>query len=280
MNPESASLGTEGKSANCPIPMTHRRLAAAHLLWHQALDHYHDSDRFLANLNSTIEALRNVTFVLQKEQSVPNFAAWYGKWQAALKENAAARWLQGARTKVVHQGELESQSTAEVRLVTWHDHVLASVAMPAETPSPLILQGLPLLSLVEKSGADPTEIEDAAVEVERRWSAEGLDGREILETLAEVYGVLSDMVLDAHTLLKSFVCIPEESDHPDFRSSYHRTGTLECMAMAVEQRTQRFKLCKRTEEAVLTRRCGAWPGVRSGSGPGCGPGSSGREIRP
>ena len=242
VNPESASSGTGGKYSDCPIPMTHRRLAAAHLLWHQALEHYHDSDRFLANLNSTIEALRNVTFVLQKEQSVPDFAAWYDNWRVALKENAAAAWLQGARTKVVHQGELESQSTAEVRLVTWRDHVLASVAIPAETPSPLILQGLPLLSLVEKSGAHPAEIEDAAIAVERRWSAEGLDGREILETLAEVYGLLSDMVLDAHTLLRNLVCIPAESDHPDFRSAYHRTGTLECMVMGVEQRTQRFKL--------------------------------------
>src|SRR5438552_8107584 len=149
MNPESANLSAAGKYTDCPIPMTHRRLVAAHLLWHQALEHYHDSDPFLANLNSTIEALRNITFVLQKEQTVPDFAAWYGKWQATLKENAAAKWLQGARTKVVHQGELESQSTAEVRLVTWRDRVLASVAVPAETPSPLILQGLSLLNLVE-----------------------------------------------------------------------------------------------------------------------------------
>src|SRR5438876_9406959 len=111
MDKERVVSTAAGKYAECPIPMTHRRLAAAHLLWHQALQHYHDSDAFLANLNSTIEALRNVTFVLQKEQTVPDFVAWYGKWQAALKKNAAARWLQGARTKVVHQGELESQST-------------------------------------------------------------------------------------------------------------------------------------------------------------------------
>src|SRR5262249_5757197 len=153
----------------------------------------HDSEPFLANVNSTIEALRNVTFVLQKEQTVPNFSTWYGKWQATLKENAAAKWLRGARTKVVHQGELESKSLAEVRLVTWRDRVLASVTMPPETPSSLILQGLPLLGLVEKSDAHPGELADAVVSVERRWTAEGLNGQEILETLAEVYGLLSDM---------------------------------------------------------------------------------------
>lgn len=143
---------------------------------------------------------------------------------------------------MVHQGQLESQSTAEVRFVTWKDRTLASVAVPAETPSLVILRGLPLLSLVEKSGAHPGDVEEAAIAIERRWSAEGLNGREILETLAEVYVLLSDMVLEAHTLLKCFSCIPEESGHPDFCSSYHRTGTLECMVMGVEQRTQRYKL--------------------------------------
>jgi hypothetical protein len=242
MNPKSAEPSATDKYAHCPIPMTHRRLAAAHLLWHQALDHYHDSDAFLANLNSTIEALRNVTFVLQKEQTVPDFENWYGRRQSLLKEDAAARWLKDARTTVVHRGELESHSSAEVRLVTWRDHVLASVAVPAETPSPLILQGLPLLNLADQSGAHAGDVEDAAIAIERRWSAEGLDGREILETLAHVYGLLSDIVLDAHTLLKQCECIPEQGEHSDFRASYQRTGTLECMATSAEQRTQRFKL--------------------------------------
>jgi hypothetical protein len=222
--------------------MTHRRLAGAHLLWHQALEHYHDSDAFLANLNSTIEALRNVTFVLQNEQKVPDFDNWYGRWQSLLKEDGAAKWLKEARTTVVHKGELESHSSAEVRLVTWRDQVLSSVAVPAETPSPLILQGLPLLDLVGQSGAPAIDVEDAAIAIERRWSAAGLDGREILETLAHVYGLLSDIVLDAHTVQKQCECIPEQGEHPDFRSSYHRTGTLECMAAGAEQRTQRFRL--------------------------------------
>jgi hypothetical protein len=79
-------------------------LVEAHILWHQSLEKYHESDAFLANLNSTIEALRNVTFFLQKERSVPDLDAWYSVWEAKLKGDPAARWLQEARTKVVHQG--------------------------------------------------------------------------------------------------------------------------------------------------------------------------------
>ncbi len=243
MNPESTESSATDEYAPCPIPMTHRRLRAAHLLWHQAMGHYHQSDAFLANLNSAIEALRNVTFVLQKEQAaVPDFKNWYEPWRSRLKEDDAAKWLKDARNTVVHQGELESHSSAEVRLVTWRDQVLASVAVPAETPSQLILQGLPLLNLAGQSGAPAGEVDDAAVAIERRWSAEGLNAREILETLAHVYGLLSDIVLNAHTQLKQCTCISEQGDHPDFRSSYHRTGTLECMATGPAQRTQRFKL--------------------------------------
>jgi hypothetical protein len=64
-----------------PAPPTHRRLAEAHQLWHQALDLYHDSDAFRANLNATIKSLRNITFVFQKEKgAIPDFDAWYAKW--------------------------------------------------------------------------------------------------------------------------------------------------------------------------------------------------------
>lgn len=136
MNPEATGSSAAGKYECCPLPQTHRRLAEAHLLWHQTLERYHDSDAFRANLNATIEAMRNITFVLQNEKGViPNFDVWYGKWQTRLSEDAAAKWLRDARTKVVHQGELESQSAAEIRLVTWRDEILASVVVPAETPS-------------------------------------------------------------------------------------------------------------------------------------------------
>jgi hypothetical protein len=85
-------------------------------------------------------------------------------------------------------------------------------------------------------------LKDAVIEIERRWSAQGLDGREILGALAHVYGLLADLVLDAHKMLNQCQCIFDQGGHPDFRSVYHRTGTLECMVAGVEQRTQRFGL--------------------------------------
>jgi hypothetical protein len=78
----------------CPIPLTHRRLKHAHLLWHQCLDAYHDTERFLANLSATIEALRNIAFVVQREKAAfEDFDEWYKPRQEILKADATAKWL-------------------------------------------------------------------------------------------------------------------------------------------------------------------------------------------
>ena len=70
----SRDSSTAAEDVVCPIPAAHRRLKEAHLLWHQTLDKYQEPDAFRANLNATIQALRNVTFALQAEKhSIPDF---------------------------------------------------------------------------------------------------------------------------------------------------------------------------------------------------------------
>lgn len=228
---------------HCPIPATHRRLAEAHLLWHQALSSYQVPDAFRANLNAIIQALRNLTFSLQSEkEAIPNFSEWYAEWQKRLAAEPDAKWLIDARNIVVHQGDLELSSTALVRVLTWKDDVLTELQVPPAAPASLILNNIPVLDLLEGLRIPMADLRDAALEIERRWSVAALQGRELLETLARVYGLLSEVVLDAHAQVNRFECIPMDAAHPDFRSAYHRTGTLECMAVGREQRTQRGKL--------------------------------------
>ena len=243
MIPKSKYPKSDDNYDLCPLPKTHRRLAEAHLLWHQALANYHEPDAFRANLNATIEALRNVTFVLQKEKhAFANFDQWYDPWQERLKTDAEARWAHDARTTVVHKGELESASTAEVRLIGWQDKVVARMELPIETPASLVLQNLKLLELIGKAELAIARANDAAVAIERRWTTPDLGGLEILESLARVYGLLSEIVLDAHITLHKCDCIPVEQEHSNFRSVHHRTGTLECMASGAALRTQTFQL--------------------------------------
>jgi len=228
---------------NCPIPKTHRRLAQAHVLWHQALRSYLNPAVFLANLNATIESLRNVTFVLQNEKGTfTKFDEWYGPWQARLKEDKISRWLHEARTRVVHQGDLESRSTAEVKLITHSSEVIANLVVPINLVSERILEHRDVSKFLNEYQKSDTKDQAAVVAVERIWRAEGLDDLEVLEGLARVYGLLSEMVLDAHIHLKGLACISSNASHADFCSRNHRTGVLPCMLDARNFRTELYKL--------------------------------------
>jgi hypothetical protein len=243
MTRESHFTNDSDKPDYCPLPKSHRRLSDSHLLWHQALEAYHDPDKFRANLNATIEALRNVTFVLQSEKGAfPGFKEWYEPWQARLKADPSSKWLQSARTTVVHQGELDSHSTAEVRLVTWRDEVIANLRVAVTEPSSSILQDPQVAEFVAKCKEGMKIGNDAAIAIERRWCATTLGDSEILDALARAYGLLSALILDAHVHLNKTGCIPNENHHPDFQSAHLPSGTLECMSVGVAKRTRLFAL--------------------------------------
>src|SRR5690349_1236783 len=105
----------------CPVPKSHRRLQEAHRAWHQAAHLYSDPDGFRVNLNAAIQALRNVTFILQSEKhNIPSFDTWYPSWQQRMKEDNVLRWSVDARNRVVKQGDLETESVARVHVTfTW-----------------------------------------------------------------------------------------------------------------------------------------------------------------
>lgn len=239
VNGTPTNIDSVDELENCPILLAHRRLRDAHLLWHQALAYYHDAERFRVNLNATIEALRNVTFALQNDKSkFSDFDAWYAPWQARLKADQKAKWLQDARVKVVHQGDLESYSYAEVRLVTYGEHIISKLEIPIQTPASVVLQNPSVLGVFNDLQAKSIDPSDAALYIERRWSTHDLDGEEILSALAHVYGLLADLVLDGHIHLGSLDCISAEIPHEDFPSSYDRTGKLRCMTAGAETRTE------------------------------------------
>lgn len=239
---------------HCPLPKTHRRLVEAHFLWHQALDHYQEPEAFRANLNALIQAIRNVTFILQSEKHLfPDFSGWYLPWQKRLKVDVVCAWAQGARTRIVHQGELDTDSTAVVKLVTWQDHLLLESTVPASAPSSLVLRNLNLIEALNNIHVPPADLESAAILIERRWVVADLKDREILDGLAQAYGLLAGLVLDAHVHLMNSACIPAGQVHSHFPSAYDRTGTLPCMAMGPETRAHRFDLKTGTEIKLLQR---------------------------
>lgn len=107
----------------CPIGGTHTRLQQAHRLWHQTQAEYTNPDAFCTNLNATIQALRSVTFILQKENdAIPDFKPWYETWRERLKEDPLMRWLVEARNRIEKEGDLKTYSSASISVLAgWRD---------------------------------------------------------------------------------------------------------------------------------------------------------------
>jgi hypothetical protein len=220
----------------CPLPNTHDRLQQAHRLWHQVLDNYNDPAGFRANLNSTIEALRNVTFMLQKEKHpIPGFDTWYEAWQEKMKTDAVMAWLCEARTTIVHKSDLKTLSTAHA---TVHNNLtLAHISMelPPQLPIPAVL------ALIARTLPEPfvKNISDLVLSLERRWVAVQLPEWELLDALGHAYGFLSELVKEGH--VRAGFRFELRSIHDD-ECTVSFDGRSPCMITTVEARTIRIRL--------------------------------------
>jgi hypothetical protein len=234
--------------AACPIPTTHGRLSEAHRLWHQALDAYSDPASFRTQLNATIQALRNVTFMLQAEKErITGFDEWYETWRVRAREDVMLRWLHDARTRVVKQGDLDTRSVAHV-----------SVKLGWDSPPVKELDVAPSLTAAEIAAAEAAELNlpdeiDGLLVVERRWVASDLPDHEVLDALASCYGELAHLVAEAHERCGQPMEI-NESDPDDMRGLRPERlgGRLPCMVASVKQRTATIEL--RTGDLVEVQR--------------------------
>jgi hypothetical protein len=195
---------------DCPIPGTHRRLEEAHRLWHRAAEAYEDPDEFRTQLNALIQALRNVTFVLQKEQdAIPDFDAWYERWRDIMKEDGVLRWLVQARNVIVKQGDLETHSTATAGIqASWDTPQTRTFDVPPLVPT------LAVAAKILSEQDIPDDIrKQGFLTVERRWVANDLPQWEILDALAHAHGMLTFLVQDAHRQAGKAMDTPRSSFH-------------------------------------------------------------------
>src|SRR6202023_28945 len=99
------------QSNTCPLAPVDRRLQDAHQQWHQAEFEYFNPEKFRIAIQSAIQTLRTVPFILQKHKSqIPDFEKWYGAWQERLQADPLMRWMRDARNKIEKEGDLEAHS--------------------------------------------------------------------------------------------------------------------------------------------------------------------------
>jgi hypothetical protein len=224
----------------CPIPDTHSRLHQAHRLWHQTLSEYSDPEGFSTNLNATIQALRSITFVLQKEhRAIPNFEEWYAEWRERLKQDPAMKWLITARNQIEKQGDLSTHSLATISVLAgWDGHTVIA----KQVVNPLTTAG-ELLKMSENLDLPSDVRRDGVLVIERSWVVKDVPDRELLELLAYCYGVLSTLVGDGHKqcglIMKSVL---ETDSSLKIVGGEHLGGRLPCMVAPLEARTLHIHL--------------------------------------
>ncbi|MCA9195615.1 MAG: hypothetical protein KDB03_27775 [Planctomycetales bacterium] len=193
--------GTECKLHDeCPLSAPHSRLREAHRHFHDAELNYADPDAFTSYLNGCIQALRNVTFVLQKSKSfILGFDEWYSPWQDRLRDDPILRWVVHARNRIVKKGDLETFSVANVSIV---NNYSSPPAMQMPFPPCESLESLGQF-LVEELPICEQFTQTAMLRVERRWVANDIAQLELLHALAHAYTTLAYLIRDAHGPLQA-----------------------------------------------------------------------------
>src|SRR5215208_6335315 len=101
-----------------PLAAVDRRLEDAHQQWHLAEQKYFDPERFRIAIQSAIQTLRTVTFILQKhKKEIPCFEVWYKKWQQRLVADPLMKWMLEARNKIEKEGDLEVHSFVRAEVI-------------------------------------------------------------------------------------------------------------------------------------------------------------------
>ncbi len=228
---------------NCPTPAAHRRLNDAHRLWHQTASQYGDPDGFRINLNACIEALRSVTFVLQKEKrKIPKFDEWYKGWQDKLREDSILKWLVFARNLIVKEGDLKLHSIVRVSLLkSYFEPPYKDFTVDPLTPISKILKQFNISDL------SVSLKKDGILRIERRWVDSNLPSHELLDALSHSYTMLSNIIDDVHKYVgKSRSKLFKDTSDGELieikSNKDHLKGRLPCMIATEWNRTQWLKL--------------------------------------
>ena len=184
--------------SNCPIPDTHQKLKEAIYFLGRCAEHYHEPEKFQFNLNAFIQALRNITFMLQSEPSKPDiFSAWYANKQTEMSKSDLLRRFVKARNVVVKQSSLKAQSTARSGVFRGrHLKLGMNHSVPLFAPSEWVLERLKanVGFFLDEGRSQPW----AQFGIYRIWAVEELGKSEVLGLCVQAINYLGAIVEDAH----------------------------------------------------------------------------------
>lgn len=209
-----------------------RRLFDAKAHWHKAIGSYFEPNDFRMAVNSCIQELRNVTFVLQANKSeIAGFDLWYEPWQEKMRANDSLRWLVGARNYIVKRGDLELLSKLRIEVVG--SYLEGEVAIFEENYNPN-LTNAEIYARTISMGLPSEVFENSYVKLQRRWIDKNYPDYELGELLSECWSAVSELLLDAPSSIESE------------KSKFNGQKLPPCMHQHLEMKNMLMKVCGET----------------------------------
>lgn len=174
-------------------------------MWHSMSDSYMEPDSFRMHLNSLIQGLRNVTFMIQKQKAeLVGYEDWYTRFVKEVGPKPLMRWAVKSRNRVVKESDLELLSEAKIRWVgNWVMKQERKFTFPPRMSSREMLAAI---------FSDPGNPRMGVVTVSRRWVDKALPDYELLHATREVFIELSRLLHVAHDAAGVDLCALDERE--------------------------------------------------------------------
>lgn len=232
-------MGFDSHPDSCPLATVDRRLEDVHQQWHQAEAAYFDPGRFRLSIQTAIQTLRTVTFVLQNQKNIiPGFDDWYGGWQTRLRADALMRWMVDARNKIEKEGDLEAHSIVRAEIIGSYLDEGPKVEVAARLfDAPLAL----IRSIPDNALGDHLRAH-GVLKIQRRWVENTLPNYELLDAVAIAHGHISSLVRDAHRQLGLHEPVTTNIETGQTYGDGLRNGRLPCMIGHADLRSLNLSL--------------------------------------
>lgn len=190
-------------------------------MWHAMSAAYMEPDSFRMHLNSLIQGLRNVTFMVQKQKAdLAGYEEWYTKFVHDVTPKPLMRWAVKSRNRIVKESDLELLSEARIRWVAnWVTKEERRFTFPPRMSSHQMLAAI---------FSDPGNPRVGVVTVSRRWVDKALPDYELLHATREIFIELSRLLHTGHAAAGVTLCTMDKRD-PDCVTPDISVHPLGCM---------------------------------------------------
>ncbi len=199
----------------CPLVFTHDKFREAHYFVGRMLSEYHHPEPFRWNLNAFLQALRSVTFMLQKElANVEEFKTWYEKQRTVMRDDPILRVFDAGRVIVVHRGMLNASSTVEAGV--FRGRRTLKLGVKSEISPGLRSEDI-LKDTQEKMIGFLLDEEHSSIDeqigVRRAWIIAELGDQEVIGLCDIAWSRIGKVVSAAHKFVSATSNFPPEDAH-------------------------------------------------------------------